>query len=191
MPGIGKPCKIPRCSGWKYLRHRPFISGRLLRVVKKEIPAHILPVPAARLFRPLMFLRSMVHDKIHTDMDTPFPAGSRQTFQILHGTQVFLHFTEIRYRVSSVRTSFGRIEKGHQVDIVYITPANVFQLRFHALHVPRKIVNVEHHSEHIVPSVPTAVLLPSGIVFLQPRLPLRVKLPHMVAQFGKHGIIPV
>ena len=69
MLRIRKPCKIPRRCRRKYLRHSLLILCRDRIIIEEEIPAHILSDSLAGLLRPLMILRRMIHDKIHTYID--------------------------------------------------------------------------------------------------------------------------
>ena len=53
---ILQPCEISRRSSRKYLRHRPVIERRQIRIVKKEVPAHVLALAGARPLCPLVVL---------------------------------------------------------------------------------------------------------------------------------------
>ncbi len=191
MPRVRKIGKIARRGGGKYLGNRLLILSRNGFAVKEEITAHILAFPRSRPFRPLVILRSVVHHEIHADADSFFPAGCRQTLQILHRPERRLHLPKIRYRITAVRAALWCIEKRHQMNVVDVTAFDIGQFFLHALQIPRKIVNVEHHAEHIVALVPVGPLLPLPILLFQITGPLLVEIVKSVAQFRKHGTIIV
>ena len=133
----------------------------------------------------------MVHDEIHAHIDAFVMAGRRQVLQILHGTQALLDFPEIRHCVAAIGAALRGLQERHQVDVVHIAFLDVIQPGLHALHVPGKIVDVEHHPQHVIAAVPSRVRLPGMIQFFQPGLPLQVKVPHVLQQFREHGVVPV
>ena len=186
MPGVGKPCEITRSSRRKYLRHRLLIFIRFLPIIKEEITAHILPVSLACLLCPFMLLRRMVHHKVHTDMDTPFMAGRSQASQILHGAKLFLHLPKIRHGISSVRSPFRRFEKRHQMNIIHIALLNIIQPRLHAFHISRKVVNIEHHAQHVILLIPVRICRPCQIQCFEFLIPLHIETSQIIAQLCKH-----
>ena len=159
MARIGKIRKISGSRGGKHLGNRVLVHGWQVGVVKKEITAHVLPVAFSCLLRPLVILRGMIHHKVHADIDSLFVAGRRQSFEILHGSQLFLHLTEIGHRIAAVGASLRRLKKGHQVYVIHVAFLNIIKSGLDALHVSCKIVYVKHHSQHIVLFVPAALLL--------------------------------
>ena len=164
MPRIRQPGEIPRRGCRKYLRNCPLIHLRNCVIIIEEIPAHIFAVPLAGFFRPLVILRGMVHNKVHAHIHMLFMAGCRQTFQILHGSKLFLHLSEVRHRITSVRASFRRVQKRHQMNIIHIVFLKIPQPFFHTLHIPCKVINVKHHAQHIVLLIPVRLLLPLQIL---------------------------
>ena len=166
MSDIRKPCEIPRSRRGEHLRHCLFIHRRFLPIVEEKVAAHVLSIPLARLFRPLMILRSVVHDKVHADIDTLLMAGSCQAVEIFHGSQFRLDSAEIRNRIASVRAPLGCVEKRHQVNIVHIARFDVVQFCLHTLHIAGKIVDVEHHPQHIILLIPVLIRLPFPVARL-------------------------
>ena len=160
MAAVGPPCKVPGSRGGEYLGHSPLILRGNLMIVKEKIPAHIFPVPLAGPPCPLMVLRGMVHDKIHAYVDSFFMAGCRKLLQILHGTQVLLHFPKVRHGVSPVGSAFRGLQKRHQMDIIHITLFNIVQFRGDSFHISREIVYIEHHAQHIIALIPVRTALP-------------------------------
>ena len=186
-----KPCEVPRRRCREYLRHGLLILSRNRIVIEEEISAHILSDSLSCLLCPLMVFRSMVHNKIHTHIDILLMASRRQALQVLHGSKLFLHFAEIRHGVAAVRTPFHRIKERHQMDVIYITLFEILKLRFHALHIPGKIIDVEHHAQHIILLIPVRTCLPVLVDFLQIIVTLLIETVKIVAQLCKHGAVAV
>ncbi len=81
---VRQPCEVARCSCRENLRNCPFILLGNCCIIIEEIAAHVLTVSLTCLFRPLMFLGCMVHNKVHADVDALLMAGGSQTVQVLH-----------------------------------------------------------------------------------------------------------
>ena len=113
-------------------------------------------------------------------------AGIGQSFQILHCPEFFLDFTEVGHRIPAVRTSLCRIQKRHQMDIVYITLLQIVQPTLHTFQISCKIVNIHHHSDNIVSAEPVRLLFPLFIPLFQLLFPLLIISIHFRAQFSKH-----
>ena len=133
----------------------------------------------------------MVHDKIHADVDAFFVAGFGQILQILHGAKLFLHLAEIRHRIAAVRTALHRVQKRHQMNIIHITFLNIIQLRLHALHIAGKIINIEHHAQHVVGLIPARMLLPLRVLLLQIQVAFLIEAVEIVAQLRKHRTVVI
>ena len=167
MPDFRQPGEITRCSSWKYLRYCFLIEGRNIRIVVEEITAHIFPVALAGFFCPFMILRGMIHYKIHTYTDAFFMAGICKFFQIIHSSQIFLYFTKISHCITAIRTAFRRIQKRHQMNVIYIVFFQIVKLAFHTFHVSCKIVYVKHHAKHVIFLVPARICFTLSIQCLQ------------------------
>ena len=133
----------------------------------------------------------MVHHKIHTYIDPFFVAGCRQILQIFHSSQLLLHLAEIRHRISAVGTPLYRIQKRHQMDIVDIAFLDIVKFRLHALHIAGKIVDIEHHTQHLIRFIPLRVFLPFQILGLQIPVPFLIKTMKIVTQFRKHRAVVI
>ena len=181
MADILDPREVSRRRGRKYLRHRALILGRYISVIIEKVAAHILSVTLSCFLRPLMILRCMIHDKIHADIDAFLMTGSRQSLQILHGTKLLLHLPEIRHRVAAVRASLRRLQKRHQVDVIHIALLDIIQFGLHTFHITGKIVNVEHHAQHIVLLIPVFVFFSVCIQLFQCVISFQIKLIHLLA----------
>ena len=145
MPAVLEPCKVTRRSRGKYLRYGLLIFRRYCRIGKEEIPAHVLPFPLTRSFRPFVILTGMVHYKIHTQIDPFFMAERSQLLQILHRSQIGTYLAEIRHRIPAVAAAGHRIQKGHQVEQVYPCLLYVRQFFPQSIQISGKIVNIHHH----------------------------------------------
>ncbi len=151
--------KITRRRGGKYLRYSPVILLRYGRIAVKEVTAHIFPVAFSCLFRPLMILRGVVHDKIHAQVDFSLMTRLCQICQLFHRPKLRLYLPKIRHRISAVRAAFGRLQEGHQMDTVHITGRQIVKLFLHSCQISRKIINVQHHSQHVISPEPLRILL--------------------------------
>ena len=180
MADFRKPGKIAWRCGWKYLRYGFLIKRRNVRIVEKEVSAHVLPVTLAGFFCPFMVLGSMVHDKVHAHADSLLMAGSSQLLQVIHGAKIFLHLAEISYCIAAIGSSFRCLQKWHKVNIVHIIFFQIIQLAFHAFHISGKIVNIKHHTQHVIFLVPFRVCLSLLIKCFQRILTLLVEGLHLV-----------
>ena len=133
----------------------------------------------------------MVHDKVHAQADPLVMAFVRQLGELFHRAQLRLYLSEIRHRITAVRSSLRRIEERHQVDIVYITFLQVWKLLLHAPKIPGEIVNIHHHAEHVSLSVPFAGFLPLCIQLFQFLRSLVIVPFHLTAEFREHIVVPV
>ena len=100
----------------------------------------------------------MIHNKVHAEADPFLVTFLCQMRKIIHRSKLRLHLPEIRYRISAVRPPFRRIQKRHQVHVVYIAFFQIIKFFFHAPDISRKIVDIHHHAEHILLTVPCACL---------------------------------
>ena len=114
-----------------------------------------------------------------------------QAFQVFHGSQLLLHLPEISHRIAAVRASLYCVKKRHQMHIVHITRFQIIKLLFHAPDRAGKIVDIEHHAQHIVPFIPVRMLFPLFIRLLQRFAPLCVIPAHLIAQLSKHGAVVI
>ena len=169
MFAVIQPCEISRRSRGKYLRYGFLILCRYGRIGKEEIPTHVLPFPLAGPFRPFMILAGMVHDKIHTQVDSFFMADCCQLLQIIHRPQVGADFTEIRHRITAVTAPGHCIQKRHQVEKVYSCLLDIRPLFPQSIQIPGKVVNIHHHPQKGVGFIPLRVCLPFQIPFFQIR----------------------
>ena len=183
--------KVSRSRSGKYLGHRFFKLPGNLRIVIEEIAAHVLALSGPGPPGPLVIFGSMIHDKIHTDVYALFMAFFREAGQIFHGSQILPDFTEIRHSVPAVRFTFCHIQKGHQVNAVHVAG---FQIGKPALHTPDgsgKIINIEHHAQHIFFPEPFRVRFLPGVSLFQSSAALLIKPVHLTAEFKKHIVIAV
>ena len=133
----------------------------------------------------------MIHDKIHTDIHVFLMTCRRQAFQVLHRPQLLLYLTEIRHCVPAVRTSFHSIQERHQMDIIHIALLKILKLRFNALHIAGEIINIEHHSQHIILFIPVRTFLSLAVPLLQVVITRFIETIQVIAQLGEHRAIPV
>ena len=167
MPDFRQPGKVTRSCSWKYLRHCFLIERRNIRIVVEEVTAHIFPVALAGFFCPFMVFRSVVHNKVHTQADAFFVAGTGKCLQIIHRSQIFLYFTEISHCITAIRTAFRRIQKRHQMNVIYVVFFQIVKLAFHTFHVSCKIVYVKHHAKHVIFLIPARICFTLLIQCLQ------------------------
>ena len=102
MPQLREIGKVARRCSRKYLRYSLLIFLRDGRIRIEEIAAHVLAVSLARSSRPLMILRRMVHNEVHTQADAFFMAFLGQLRQIVHSAQLRFYLSEICHRISAV-----------------------------------------------------------------------------------------
>ena len=191
MAAFLEPCKVPGRSRREDLGHSFLISGRNLIIVIEEIAAHILAVAFSGFLCPLMVLRSMIHDKIHADIDLPAMAGSRKIFQILHGPEMFLYLSEVTDSVTSVRTAFRSLKERHQMNIIDTALLQIGYFAFYALDIACKIIDIEHHSKKIIAFIPGGISFSGLIQLLQAAASLLIKLFHPAAEFRVHGTVVI
>ena len=191
MSGILQPGKVPRCSRWKYLRNGFLVHRRNRIITEEEIAAHVFSIPLARTLCPLMILRCMIHHKIHTDINIFLMACICQIFQIFHCSEFFLYFTEIGNCITTIRAFRHCIQKRHQMNIVHVALLNIIQFFLNAFHISSKIVNIKHHTHHIILLVPVRMRFALHIQAFQCILSFLIKAMHIVAKFCKHGIISI
>ena len=160
MPQFRQPGKVARrrCREYLWYSLLVFLRNRGIRIEK--VTAHVLSVSLTRSSRPLMILRCVIHNKIHTQADPFFMAFFRKIRQFFHRSQLRFHLSEICHCVSAVRSSFRRVQERHQMDIVHIAFFQIGQFLLHASDIPRKVVNIHHHAEHIPFPVPLAFFFP-------------------------------
>ena len=183
--------KITRSSGWKYLRHRLLVFPGYIIAVIEEITAHILSVALSRLLGPFMVLGSVIHDKVHAHIHILPVALVCQCRQILHGTKLRFHLSEIRHRITAVRAAFRRIQKGHEMYAVYITRLQIIQFFLYALQISCKIIKIEHHAQHIVFLKPVRIFLSLFIPVFQTCLSRLIIFIHLRSQLSEHFLISV
>ena len=111
--------------------------------------------------------------------------------QILHGSQLFLHLSEISHRITAVRASLHRIQERHQMHIIHITRFQIRKLFFHTLDCAGKINDIQHHTQHIVLLIPVGALFPVRIRLFQRFVPLPVIPAHLIAQLRKHRAVVI
>ena len=107
---IIQPGEVTRCSCREYLRNGLLKLRRYIVIIIEIVPIHIFAFSGSGSSCPLMIFGCMVHDEIHTQADAFFPALVCQAFQIFHGTQFRLYFSEIADRISAVALSFRRLQ---------------------------------------------------------------------------------
>ena len=163
MANFRQPGEIARRRRRKYLWYGLFVRIRDFPVIVKEITAHVLAVSPARFLCPFVVFRSVIHDKVHADVDVFPMAGRRQGFQVFHRAEFFLHLPEIGHRVTAVGTPFRRIQKRHEMNVIDMTFFQIVEFRRHAFHIAGKIINIEHHAEHIVLFIPVRAFLPLAV----------------------------
>ena len=180
MADFRKPGEISRRSGRKYLWHCFLIERRNIGIVKEKVPAHILSLSLAGSFCPFMILRGMVHNKIHTHTDPLFMAGACQLFQILHGAQVLLYLAEICHCIATIRAAFHSLQEWHKMNIIYIIFFQIIQFAFNTFHISGKIINVKHHSQHVIFLIPLGIFFSFLIKFLQCFCTVLIESLHLV-----------
>ncbi len=77
------------------------------------------------------------------------------------------------------------------MNIVHIALLKIFKLIFHTLHITAKVIDIEHHSEHIVLLIPIRALLPLKIDLFQFFVTLFIKTIQIIAQLRKHRTIAI
>ena len=113
MPDFRQISEIARCRGREHLRDRLLVSARYVICIIEEVPAHILALSLSCTDCPLMVFRSMIHDKIHTEIHIPLMTHISQLRQLLHHSQIRSDLSEIRHRIAPVGTSLRGIQKRH------------------------------------------------------------------------------
>ena len=118
-------------------------------------------------------------------------AGTCKLLQVIHSSQIFLNLTEICHCIAAIRASLGSIQKWHKMNIIHIIFFQIIQFAFHAFHISGEIVNIEHHTQHIIFLVPVRICFSLLIKCFQRILTLLVEGLHLVTQFCKHGVISI
>ena len=191
MTDIRKPGKVSRSSGWEYLWYGFFVLVRDLAVIVEEVAAHIFAVTLACFFGPLMILGGVVHNKIHTQVHSVFMAFVSKSGKILHGTKIRADFAEVGYCVTTVGTALRGIQERHQMQTVYITLLKIWKLGRNSLDVAGKIVNVEHHAQHILLAEPVRIIFSFEVAVFESTAACCKILVHLVAELCKHVIIVI
>ena len=191
MTDIRKPGKVSRSSGREHLRYGLFVLVRDLTVVVEEVTAHIFAVTLACLFGPLMILGSVVHNKIHTQVHSVFVAFICKGSQVLHRTKVRADFAEVGYCVTTVGTALRSVQKRHQMQAVHVAFLKIWKLGRNSLDVAGKIVNVEHHAQHILLAEPVRIIFSFEVAVFESTAACCKILVHLVAELCKHVIIVI
>ena len=180
MSDLRQPGEVSRGCSREYLRDCFFIEGRSIWIVIEEVTTHIFPVSLAGFFRPFMILGSMIHNEIHAHTDAFLMAGTCKLLQVIHSSQVFLNFSEICYSISAVRTTFRSIQKRHQMNIVDIVLFQIINLALHTLHISGKIIDIEHHTQHVVFLIPVRVCFSLAVQLFQSICTFFIETVHLV-----------
>ena len=191
MSGIRKPGKVPRSSGREYLWYGLFVLVRDLTVVVEEVTAHIFSVTLACFFCPLVIFRSVVHNKIHTQVHSVFVAFVSKGGKIFHGTKIRADFAEIGYCVTTVGTAFRSVQKRHQMKTVHVAFLKIWKLGRNSLDVAGKIVNIEHHAKHILLAEPVRIFFSFKVAVFESAAACCKILIHLVAELCKHIVIVI
>ena len=191
MTDIRKPGKVSRSSGWEYLWHGLFILVRDLAVIVEEVTAHIFAVTLACFFGPLMILGSVVHNKIHTQVHSVFVAFVSKSGKILHGAKVRADFAEVGYCVTTVGTALRGIQERHQMQAVHVAFLKIWKLGRNSLDVAGKIVNVEHHAQHILLAEPVWIFFSFQVAVFERAAACCKILVHLIAELCKHIVIVI
>ena len=191
MTDIRKPGEVSGSSGREYLRYGLFVFVRNLAVVVKEVTAHIFSVTLACFFCPLVIFRSVVHNKIHTQVHSVFVAFVSKGGKIFHGTKVRADFAEVGYCVTTVGTALRGIQERHQMQTVYITFLKIWKLGRNSLDVAGKIVNIEHHAKHILLAEPVRIFFSFQVAVFERAAACCKILVHLVAELCKHIVIVI
>ena len=109
LPCFRQTSEVSRRRGGKYLGHRLLKHRGNRPAVKEKISVLIFLFPCPCPFSPPMILRRMVHHKIQAKADASVVAFMGQLLQVLHGSQILPHLSEVRYGITSVRTPPGGI----------------------------------------------------------------------------------
>ena len=72
-----------------------------------------------------------------------------------------------------------------------MTLFQIIQLFFHALQILCKIVNIQHHAQHVIFLVPGGILLSCPVSFLKGLAAPSIIFIHFITQFRKHICILV
>ena len=190
MPAVIQPGEVSRRGGGKHLGDGFFILRRDVPAVE-EIPAHVLPVALAGLFRPLVVLAGVVHHEVRAQVDPLLVAGGGQLLQVVHGAQVGADGAEVGRGVAAVAALGHGVQEEHQVEHVHPGPLNVGQFFPHPVQVPGEVVDVQHHAGEVVGSVPLRVGLPLQVPLFQGSGALLSEAVELAAQLGKHGVVAV
>ena len=191
MTDIRKPGEVSGSSGREYLRYGLFVFVRNLAVVVKEVTAHIFSVTLACFFCPLVIFRSVVHNKIHTQVHSVFVAFVSKGGKIFHGTKVRADFAEVGYCVTTVGTALRSVQKRHQMQAVYVAFLKIWKLGRNSLDVAGKIVNIEHHAKHILLAEPVRIFFSFQVAVFERAAACCKILVHLVAELCKHIVIVI
>ena len=191
MTDIRKPGEVSGSSGREYLRYGLFVFVRNLAVVVKEVTAHIFSVTLACFFCPLVIFRSVVHNKIHTQVHSVFVAFVSKGGKIFHGTKVRADFAEVGYCVTTVGTALRSVQKRHQMQAVHVAFLKIWKLGRNSLDVAGKIVNIEHHAKHILLAEPVRIFFSFQVAVFERAAACCKILVHLVAELCKHIVIVI
>ena len=139
-----------------------------------------------------MVLAGVVHDEVQAYADALLPTGVRQPLQVLHGPQLRLDGAEVADGVAPVAAPLGRLQQGHEVQVIHPALLQIRQLFLHAPQVPGESAGVEHHAQYVPAAVPAGVLLPVEVLI--PEGPLAVPpgaAEHLQERFISFGIAVV
>ncbi len=75
------------------------------------------------------------------------------------------------------------------MNVIYITFLQIIKLLLNPLHISRKIVNIKHHSEHVVVLVPVRVGFSLTVKLFQILFSLFIKTVQIITKLSKHRII--
>ena len=115
----------------------------------------------------------------------------RQLRQIAHRAQFRFHFAKIRHRIPAVGTPFLRIQKRHQMDIVYMASFKIGKLLLDAFQIAGKVIDIHHHAQHISLAVPLACCLTFCIQFFELLISLVIVALHLVTELCEHVAVSV
>ena len=105
----------------------------------------------------------MIHNEIHAHANAFLMAGTCKLFQVIHSSQIFLNFPEICYCISAVRTTFRSIQKRHEMNVINIVLFQIVNLAFHTFHISGKIIDIEHHAQHVVFLIPVRICFRTSV----------------------------
>ena len=154
------PGEIARCCGREHLGHSLFIPVGNIPAVIEKIAVLVFRLSRPGPACPLMVFAGMVHHKVQAQGNTSPVALVRQFLQVVHRSQLRLHFPEIAHGVPAVAPSCRAFQQRHQVKIADSAFLHIIQLVLHALQRSGKSLHIHLHTGQVLLPVPVRAGLP-------------------------------